>query len=450
MIIIWIFVSIILFSIIVIIHEWWHFAAARKFWVRVEEFWLWIPPRAKKLFVDKKWTLFSLNWLPIGWFVKLTWEMPNTFLAYNKEWKLYNNVNLENDIIKWLDIFDKNWKVAWKSDREEILQKLKENKADYNLMNKPSWQQAIIILAWVFMNFLLAAVIFSLLFFTWIKPIWINTKIETDLNLKLIPTYEQAIESWLLIKNEWLILNPLEWSIAEKAGIKNWDILKTINWKKINIPWKMIEIISDNKWKSIDFWIMQKTDCEEPNECLSYIPKNILINIWNDWKIGSYISENIKLNENFEYNYWALDSIKYWISETYNQIFLTFKWLWILIRKIFNPETPVERQEAIDQVSWPIWIVDFISNSLEAWFVFLLVIWAIISINLWVFNLLPIPALDWWRFIFITINWLIKKIFWKKAISEKTEWIIHVWFFVFLIALSLLIAYNDISKIILR
>ena len=27
------------------------------------------------------------------------------------------------------------------------LKKLKENKADYNLMNKPSWQQAIIILA---------------------------------------------------------------------------------------------------------------------------------------------------------------------------------------------------------------------------------------------------------------------------------------------------------------
>ena len=94
MIIIWIIVSLILFSIIIIIHELWHFCSARKFWVRVEEFWLWIPPRAKKLFKDKKWTIFSLNWLPIWWFVKLTWEMPNTFLVFDENKKLYNNVKL--------------------------------------------------------------------------------------------------------------------------------------------------------------------------------------------------------------------------------------------------------------------------------------------------------------------------------------------------------------------
>ena len=258
MIFLWIITSIILFSIIVLVHEWWHFAAARKFWVRVEEFGLGIPPRAKKLFTDKKWTLFTLNWLPIGWFVKLTWEMPNTFLVYNEKQELYNNEDLEKDLIKWLDIFDKDWKIAWKSDRELILEKLKENKASYNLMNKPSWQQAIIILAWVFMNFLLAAIIFSVLFFIWIKPLWINTKIETDLNLKIIPTYEQAIKSWLLIKNKWLILSPVEWSIAEKWWIKEWDILLSINWKEISTAEEMIDIISKNKSEKILLDIKEK------------------------------------------------------------------------------------------------------------------------------------------------------------------------------------------------
>ena len=70
-----------------------------------------------------------------------------------------------------------------------------------------------------------------------------------------------------------------------------------------------------------------------------------------------------------------------------------------------------------------------------------------ISINLWVFNLLPIPALDWWRFLFITINSIMKRIFGKKIISEKTEAFLHFWFFVLLIALSLIIAYNDLNKI---
>ena len=449
MIILWIITSIILFSIIVLIHEWWHFTAARKFWVRVEEFWLWIPPRAKKLFTDKKWTLFTLNWLPIGWFVKLTWEMPNTFLVYNEKKELYNNSDLEKDILNKKDIFDWKWKKISKKDKKEILEKLKENKADYNLMNKPAWQQAIIILAWVFMNFLLAIVIFSILFFIWIKPLWINTKIETNLDLKLIPTYSGAIESWLLIKKDWLILNPVKWSLAEKSWIKPWDILLNINWKKVKYPKEMIEILSQNKNKEVKFqikphpWIPSPYQEKEATE-------NIIIKIWKNWKIWSYVWENIELNKDFKYKYSIINSIKYWTLETYNQTLLTFKWLWILVRKIFNPETPKEREEAIAQVSWPIWIVDFISHSMQWWIIFLIVIWAIISINLWVFNLLPIPALDWWRFLFITINDLIKKIFWRKAISEKTEWYIHVWFFIVLIALSLLIAYNDISKIIIR
>ena len=381
-------VSIILFSVIVLVHEWWHFASARKFWVKVEEFWLWIPPRARKLFKDKKGTLFTLNWLPIWWFVKLYWESP------------------------------------------EQLKNIDDKQA---LFNKPAWQQAIIILAWVFMNFLFAAIIFSVLFFIWVKPIWVNTKIETNLDLKLIPTYEQAIESELLIKDKWIILNPLKWSIADKYWIKAWDILIWINNKDLESTKEMMNSVSKMPWEKVIF-NLQNRDIE--------------ITIWEDWKIWSYISENIKINKDFEYKYWPLDSIKYWFLETYNQVWLTFKWVGILLKKIFNPETPKERQEAIEQVSWPIWIVDFISNSLEAWIIFLFIIAAVISINLWVFNLLPIPALDGWRFIFITINGIIKKIFWKKAINEQTENLIHFLFFVFLIALSLIIAYNDINKII--
>ena len=396
--------------------------------------------------------------------------MPNTFLVYDKENNLYNNADLEKDLKLWKDIFDKDWKIAWRSDRDVILKKLEENRADYNLMNKPSWQQAIIILAWVFMNFLLAAFIFSVLFFIWIKPLWINTKIETNLDLKLIPTYEQAIESWLIIKNLWVTLSPVEWSVAEKSNIKEWDLLYEIYtcntkmldhvicewWESalshtINNPRDLIDVLKKYAWKDVAFYmnvnVLNKEDSEKYKS--PYIGWGFYkVSIPEKWKIWAYIWENVELNTNFEYNYWVLNSIKYWTLETYNQTLLTFKWLGILIKKIFNPETKKEREEAIQQVSWPIWIVDFISNSMEWWIIFIIVIWAIISINLWVFNLLPIPALDGWRFLFITVNWLIEKVFWRKAISEKTEWLIHVWFFMLLIALSLLIAYNDISKII--
>lgn len=465
MIIIWIIVSIIIFSVIILIHELWHFLSARKFWVKVEEFWLWIPPRAKKLFYDKKGTLFSLNWLPLWGFVKLTWEMPNTFLVYYKNNKIYNNVDLEKDIKNNKDIFDKNWDKIWKFEIDEILIKLKENNAPYNLWNKPAYQQAIIILGWVFMNFLLAWIIFSILFFIWVKPIWINDKIKTNLDIKLIPTKEQALKQWILIKNPWVLLSPVKWSIAEKSGINKWDILYEIItcktkildyakcqwWEKnetfkINEPKELINIIKENLWKDILLLLNYETTYKEKN-INNYWGKIIKIFIPDEWKILKKTVENITINNNFEYKYSIIDSIKNWWIETKNQALITFKWIGLLAKKIFNPDKPEDRQYALKSLKWPIWIIDFISNSIYAWIIFIIILWAIFSINLWVFNLLPIPALDGWRFIFITINSLIKKIFWKKAISEKTEWLIHIWFFIVLIALSILIAYNDINNI---
>ncbi len=428
-----------MFSIIVLIHEWGHFKAARIFWVKVEEFGLGIPPRAKKLFVDKTWTLFSLNWLPLGGFVKLTWESPNTFLVYNKKKKLYNNEDLEKDIKDSKDVFDKFWKKISVLEKEEILKSLKENKASYNLMNKKAWQQSIIILAWIFMNFVLAFFIFFILFLIWVKPIWINT-INTNLDLKLFPTTEKAIENGILEKKEGIIIKPVEWSLAEKVWLKTWDIILEINEKRLKSPKDLQNIISRNPWKEIILsWYSQN---KESFEKKIIVPKT--------WKIWIYIWENIEINKDFKYKYWVVKATKFAFLETKNQILMTFSWLKYLWKKIFTPKNESERKEALNKMSWPIWIVDFISNSISAWVIFLLIIWAIISINLWVFNLLPIPALDWWRFVFIVINSTLQKIFWKKILSGNIEAIIHFSFFIILIALSFIIWYNDIIKILNR
>lgn len=437
MIIFWIIISILMFSVIVIIHEWGHFKAARIFWVKVEEFWLWIPPRAKKLFTDKKWTLFSLNWLPLGWFVKLKWETPEQFLIYNAHKKRYTNNKLSIAIKNKEKLFLKDGSQIWTTLLEEVSKKLENNNSSDNLNTKPAWQQAIIMLAGIFMNFVLAIVIFSILFMVWVKPIWINSKIATDNEIKLIPTYKQAVESWLLEKNPWIILNPIKNSPSEKAWIKEGDIIISINNNTVQTPQDFLDILQSNTAKTISITI---------NNDNKNIEKQIALD--SDWKIGAYISDNIIYNKSFEYKYGFFESIKYWFFETKNQIVLTFQGLVTLLQKIISPETPQERKDAINQVSGPIWIVDFISSSISAWVIFLLIIAAIISINLWVFNLLPIPALDGWRFLFILINSLSTSIFKKKILAEHIEAIIHVLFFIILIALSFIIAYNDISKII--
>lgn len=61
---------IIILSFLVLIHEWGHYIVAKIVGIHVEEFGIGYPPRLKKLF-SRKGTLFSLNWLPFGGFVRL-------------------------------------------------------------------------------------------------------------------------------------------------------------------------------------------------------------------------------------------------------------------------------------------------------------------------------------------------------------------------------------------
>lgn len=77
--------GLILFICLVLVHEWGHFVVARRNGVEVEEFGLFFPPRAKVL-TKKNGTEYTLNWLPLGGFVKLKGEndadrRPGTFGA---------------------------------------------------------------------------------------------------------------------------------------------------------------------------------------------------------------------------------------------------------------------------------------------------------------------------------------------------------------------------------
>ena len=60
-------------AVLIIIHELGHFIAARIFKIDVEEFGIGFPPRAVKLF-EAGGTIFSLNWIPLGGFVRIKGE----------------------------------------------------------------------------------------------------------------------------------------------------------------------------------------------------------------------------------------------------------------------------------------------------------------------------------------------------------------------------------------
>ena len=65
--------GLVLFVGLVVIHEWGHFIMARRGGVDVEEFGIGFPPKAKTL-TKKNGTEYTLNWLPLGGFVRLKGE----------------------------------------------------------------------------------------------------------------------------------------------------------------------------------------------------------------------------------------------------------------------------------------------------------------------------------------------------------------------------------------
>jgi len=121
-----ILIFLLVLTVLVLIHELGHFLVARKFGIKVEEFGFGFPPRA--FGIKRGETIYSINWLPIGGFVKLYGEDEAGGGKLGKGQKV---------------------KVA------------DESRAFYA---KPVWQRALVVVAGVVMNFLLAVVIISYIF----------------------------------------------------------------------------------------------------------------------------------------------------------------------------------------------------------------------------------------------------------------------------------------------
>lgn len=92
-------------------------------------------------------------------------------------------------------------------------------------------------------------------------------------------------------------------------------------------------------------------------------------------------------------------------------------------------------------ISGPVGIVYLVGEAAKSGFLYVLYIAGFISINLGFFNLLPIPALDGSRLVFLLFE-LIR----GKPVNPEKEGFVHFIGFVFLILLMLVVAYKDIIK----
>ena len=77
----------------------------------------------------------------------------------------------------------------------------------------------------------------------------------------------------------------------------------------------------------------------------------------------------------------------------------------------------------------------------------LLTLAALFAVNLAVMNLLPIPALDGGRVLFLVLNGILHALF-RKKIPAKYEGYVHFVGLAALLTLSLMVAFSDVGKII--
>ncbi len=96
----------------------------------------------------------------------------------------------------------------------------------------------------------------------------------------------------------------------------------------------------------------------------------------------------------------------------------------------------------LNNVAGPVGMASEIGNAAKSSFIDLLYLTGLITINLGIFNLLPFPALDGGRIIFLGVEAII-----RRRVPPKVEGIIHTVGFLLLITLMIIVTSNDIMKL---
>jgi regulator of sigma E protease len=91
----------------------------------------------------------------------------------------------------------------------------------------------------------------------------------------------------------------------------------------------------------------------------------------------------------------------------------------------------------------PVGIVQFTGEVARAGVSPVLEFAALISMVLGIANLLPLPALDGGRIVFVLLEWVRR----GKRVSPRTEGLIHAIGFFLLIGLMVVVTYQDIARI---
>lgn len=326
---------LIILSILILVHELGHFLMAKRYRIKVEEFGFGYPPRF--FGVKKRGTIYSLNFLPFGGFVRLKGED----LAAGKN----------------------------------------------SFAGKPKRVRSLVLLAGVAMNFLLGVVLFAVIY----------TRLGIPEKVDYLVVIDVAKDS-----------------PAEEAGIKLED--KLIDFKETD---KFIDFINEHRGKEVRLRLKDgrevlvvprlAEDTPQGQGALGVAIINVDVVLYPIWQ------------RPFRGMWFGLKEAVGWGKEI----------LWSLAK--INAK----------DVAGPIGIYEISKDVTKQGWIAILRFVAILSVNLSILNLLPLPALDGGRLIFIGIEAVM-----KKRVKPEWEQMIHLAGIALLIGLMVLVTINDVRRLL--
>ncbi len=349
-----IFLFILILLVLVIVHEFGHFIVAKLTNMRVDEFAFGFPPRIFSKKIGE--TTYSINSLPLGGYVSI-WGETGESADDSAESRL--------DAGPGTNSHSKSYDRA------------KNNPRAFS--NRPWWAQLLVLVAGVTMNMLLAWIIF-------IGISYGEIQMSTD-----DETYGKLVKNPSLMVTDAALESP-----AYKAGLVPGSILLKVksSGKDANLTTasSLVAFIGSHQNDSID--ISYKTPDNITNETTIAAVYGIV----PDKKVIGISVESVgTLNTN------PIQALKIGTERTYNITVMTLDGLKTLVTSIFNGES------VMSSLSGPVGIAKIVGQTSTYGYVAVLTLTAILSINLAIFNILPLPALDGGRIIVVIVETVTKR-----------------------------------------
>ncbi len=346
---------ILIFGLLIFVHELGHFLVAKRNGIKVEEFAFGLPLLPKLFGVKRGETTYSIYPVPLGGFVKMLGEEGNS-------------------------------------------------KSKRSFATKPASTRARVLLAGVTMNFLLAFVLLTVGFAFKMDPLALCARDYPNATYQNNVTVSAVSES----------------GTAKQAGIQTADTIRRIEGNTVNCQTEVPKLLERRANQPTVVGIERSGQALE----LTVTPNA-------SGKVGVAPRDDY---QSLDYPRWEAPYLA--AIETVAATGATIRGIGDVFTQLFTRATVPEG------VAGPVGIAKLTGEIVTLGPIVILRFIAVISLSLAIFNLLPIPALDGGRLLFVGIEALRG----GRPISPKVENAVHAAGFAFLIGLILFITYFDITR----